>query len=425
MPSTSSTTADGKLARWLVKEGDKIKAGDVVAEIETDKATMEFEAPIAGTLFRILVPEGSEAVKVGAPIGIIATDGDSSEDIESVALPAAAGAKAPAQKAPVVAAGFVAASNSAERAASSHGPQGRIFASPVARVIARQNNLDLRLVEGTGPHQRIVKADVERFLRTSTQGAQLSSLAPAMVETVALASALTPIPMPWQQHQAVANSSMRKIIARRLLQSKQTAPHFYLTSCIDLEQLLAARARLNAKLEASQKLSVNDFFIKASALALRQVPEANAMWTDEAVLKFDDVDISVAVATDGGLITPVIRNADKKGLIAISGEMKELAARARANKLKPEEFQGGGFSVSNLGMYGVEQFAAIINPPQSCILALGASEKRAVVRDNSIVVRTVLTATLSVDHRSVDGAVGARLLAAIKSAIEEPVSMIL
>jgi pyruvate dehydrogenase E2 component (dihydrolipoamide acetyltransferase) len=351
-------------------------------------------------------------VQVGHPIAILAGEGEPQSGFLAFSYPTPPAEAAPKGNGADVADAIAPRGPLPSRVdgESTH----RTFVSPVARAIARQNGVDLRAIEGTGPHKRIVKADVERYLRALVRAA---SPPPTSLPTRQ--------PMPWQSYQATSNSSMRKTIARRLLESKQAIPHFYLTASIEMDRLLASRARLNGRRSAAEKLSVNDFFVKASAFALGQVPEANAMWTDEAVLRFNDVDIAVAVATDGGLFTPIIRNADKKGLEAISAEMKQLAARARANKLNPEEYQGGGFSISNLGMFGVETFSAIINPPQSCILALGAAEKRAVVRDEAVVMRTLLTATLSVDHRSVDGAVGARLLAAIKTAIEEPISMLL
>jgi pyruvate dehydrogenase E2 component (dihydrolipoamide acetyltransferase) len=421
MPSTSTDMTAGKLARWLVNEGDTIAAGDILAEIETDKATIEFEAPAAGVVARILVAAGSEDVEVGRTIAILAVEGESVSAIAESSPPTPI-AVAPAAANGADAAGSTAAVDALPSAVEASSSE-RIFASPVARAIARQNGVDLRTIGGTRPRQRIVKADVERHLRTLQSASRPSPATIAI--SVRPESRSADKPMPWQTYRATPNSSMRQTIARRVLASKQSVPHFYLTASIELDQLLAARGRLNVRPGVTNKLTVNDFFIKASAFALRQVPEANAMWSDDALLRFDDVDVSIAVATDAGLFTPVIRRADQKGLEAISAEMKELAARARANKLKPEEYQGGGFSISNLGMHGVEQFAAIINPPQSCILALGAGNKRTVVRDDAIVVRTLLTATLSVDHRSVDGAVGARLLAAIKAAIEEPISMVL
>jgi pyruvate dehydrogenase E2 component (dihydrolipoamide acetyltransferase) len=418
MPAASAAMTEGKLARWLVKEGQSFAAGDVIAEIETDKAMVEFEAPMTGALVRILVQDGAEAVRVGEPIAIVEGGAESAAELGTEASPARDRPATPVER---PSAPQASADAAAEPIGPTRGAGDRIFVSPVARAIASQRGVDLRAVKGTGPHGRIVKADVESHL----QAAPADALAEPMTPVTASPSAPSWRPMPWQAHRATPHSAMRRSIARRLVESKQAVPHFYLVVSIELDRLLDARARLNAGPAASNKLSINDFFIKAAALALRQVPEANAMWTDDAALQFDDVDISVAVATDGGLIAPVVRGADKKGLESISLEMKELASRARAGRLKPEEFQGGGFSISNLGMYAVEQFAAIINPPQSCILALGAAEKRAVVRDDAVVARTMLTATLSVDHRSVDGAVGARLLSAIKALIEEPVRMIL
>ncbi|QKC98350.1 pyruvate dehydrogenase complex dihydrolipoamide acetyltransferase [Mesorhizobium sp. NZP2298] len=432
MPALAPSMTEGRLARWLVKEGDTINAGDVIAEIETDKATLEFEAPGGGKVLQILVPEGTDGVPVQRPIAILQGEGEAAPS-PLIRLPerepAASALAMPLEHPPAM---------PGEANPDDAGPGARIFASPLARAIARVNDLDLAGVIGSGPRQRILKADVQQLLDRGSRVAPATSPVRApTIDTVPATDGDAPLPvggasassghtpLPWQKHTAVPNNAMRRTIARRLLESKRTVPHFYLTASIDLEELLATRAKLNARPGADYKLSINDFIIKASATALRRVPQANSMWTEEAILQFEDVDISVAVSTDGGLITPVIRDADRKGLVEISNEMKALAATARAGKLKPEEYQGGGFSISNLGMYGVEHFAAIINPPQSCILAVGAGEKRAVVRGDEMAVRTMMTATLSVDHRSVDGARGAQLLAAIKAALEDPLNMIL
>ena len=412
MPALSPTMTEGNLAKWHKKEGDAVESGDVLCEIETDKATMEVEAVDEGVLGKILVPEGSEGVLVNAPIAVILEDGESAADIGDVAAaPAPAPAAAPAAKpAPPPPSQITAP------VATAVGKGSRVFASPLARRIAEQAGLDLSGVAGSGPNGRIVKRDVEGVVSGGVPAiAPTAAAAPAVVEGT---GGYTEVP----------NSTMRKIIASRLLESKQTVPHFYLSVDCQLDQLLSMRAKLNAAApegDGGYKISVNDFVIRATALALRQVPAANATWTDAAIRLFNDVDVSVAVATPNGLITPVVRRADEKGLARISNEIKDLAARGRDGKLMPEEYQGGGFTISNLGMFGVKDFAAIINPPQSCILAVGAGEQRAVVKDGALAVATVMTCTLSVDHRSVDGAIGAQFLAAFKRMIEEPLTMML
>ncbi|MBT4934613.1 MAG: pyruvate dehydrogenase complex dihydrolipoamide acetyltransferase [Rhodospirillaceae bacterium] len=411
MPALSPTMTEGNLAKWHKKEGDTVESGDVLCEIETDKATMEVEAVDEGVLGKVIVPEGTEGVLVNAPIAIILEDGESAADIGDVAA-----APAPA---PVASAEPVAETPTAPVAAPAAAPVAkgsRVFASPLARRIAEQAGLDLGGVTGSGPNGRIVKRDVEGAVSGGVPAiAPTATAAPAVVEGT---GGYTEVP----------NSTMRKIIASRLLESKQTVPHFYLSVDCQLDQLLAMRAKLNAAApegDGGYKISVNDFVIRATALALRQVPAANATWTDAAIRLFNDVDVSVAVATPNGLITPVVRRADEKGLAMISNEIKDLAARGRDGKLMPEEYQGGGFTISNLGMFGVKDFAAIINPPQSCILAVGAGEQRPIVKDGALAVATVMTCTLSVDHRSVDGAVGAQFLAAFKRMIEEPLTMML
>jgi len=413
MPALSPTMTEGTLARWLKHEGDKVAAGDVIAEIETDKATMEVEAVDEGVLGKILVPDGTYGVKVNAPIAILIGEG------ESFSAPAAAPQGAPDPAPPPAA--------TPKPAANGHAPEAtRVFASPLARRMAAQAGIDLAGIKGSGPQGRIVRADIE----------SLAVKPPARVAAEPPTAAPVPAPLPpvmvekiAAPHQRVANSSMRKIIARRLMEAKQTIPHFYLSIDIELDALLKLRSDLNARSAkdgpSSFKLSVNDFIIKASAVALRRVPKVNASYTEDATIIYDDVDISVAVAIPDGLITPIIRRADQKGLAVISGEMKELAAKARAGKLKPEEFQGGGFSISNLGMYGVRDFAAIINPPQGAILAVGAGEQRPVVKAGALAIATVMTCTMSVDHRVVDGALGAEWLAAFKAIIEDPLSLML
>ncbi|MGC8524639.1 MAG: pyruvate dehydrogenase complex dihydrolipoamide acetyltransferase [Acidibrevibacterium sp.] len=421
MPALSPTMTEGTLARWLKKEGDDIRAGDVIAEIETDKATMEVEAVDEGLLGKILVPEGSAGVKVNTPIAILVAEGEN-VPAQADAPPAASGnaketrkdaAPAPAQP----------ASQSAKPPATVSADHGeRIFVSPLARRMALQAGIDLATLSGSGPNGRIVKADIEAALRKPS--AAPSDTAPASAAPAPpRASAIT------APHELVPHSSMRKIIARRLSEAKQQIPHFYLSLDIGLDALLDLRATLNAKAPkegpGAFKLSVNDLIIKAAAIALRRVPRVNASFTEDGIAYYRDVDISVAVAIPDGLITPIIRGADQKGLAAISNEMKALAGRARAGKLKPEEYQGGGFSISNLGMYGISAFSAIINPPQSAILAIGAGEKRAVVRGDAIAIATMMTCTLSVDHRVVDGALGAEWLAAFKAIIDDPLSLML
>ena len=445
MPALSPTMTEGTLARWLKKEGDTVTAGDVIAEIETDKATMEVEAVDEGVLGKILVADGTAGVPVNATIAILVEQGE--------AVPAAGAPAAKAEPAPVApetadsspkpsAAGPSMAASQAPASPAAAAPMAnghdhgeRVFASPLARRIAKDAGLSLQAIRGSGPNGRIVKADVEA---AKASGVSAKAPAAAPVATPAAAPPPAPIAAPAAaprpvviagKHTLVPNTNMRKVIARRLSEAKQTIPHFYVTADIEIDALMKLRAELNAKSlkdgASAFKLSVNDLVIKAAAAALRRVPAANASWTDEGIAMYDDVDISIAVATDGGLITPIIRRADEKGVAKISNEMKDLAARARAGKLKPEEFQGGGFSISNLGMYGVKSFSAIINPPQGGILAVGAGEPRPVVRDGAIVPATVMTCTLSVDHRVIDGAVAAEWMAAFKSIVQDPLSLML
>lgn len=423
MPALSPTMTEGNLATWKKKEGDKVKAGDVIAEIETDKATMEVEAVDEGTIGRIIVQAGTEGVKVNEVIALLLEGGEDKKALDSWKPKAAPKAEAKAEAAPAAAAAPASAPTAAPAApvarmapaapvaaAPRTAPLSadRVAASPLARRIAGQKGIDLTRVIGTGPSGRITKADVERG---------------------AAGSGSQPVRNPIEAVQ-IPNNNMRKVIARRLQESKQVVPHFYLSIDVEIDALLEARAQLNKHAELqgkdgkpAYKLSVNDLVIKASALALRDKPNCNVSWYDDAILQYNNVDISVAVATDGGLITPIIRNADQKSLQVISKEMKDLAARARENKLKPEEFQGGGFSISNLGMFGVKTFQAIINPPQACILAVGAGEQVLKLRDGQGVAVNVMSLTLSVDHRAVDGALGAEYLQALKRYIEQPVLM--
>ena len=421
MPALSPTMEEGTLAKWLVKEGDTVAAGDILAEIETDKATMEFEAVDEGVIGKILVPAGTEGVKVNAPIAVLLEDGESASDIGASAPAAApAATPAPAVAAPVAAA---APAPAAPKAATGE----RIFASPLARRIAAQKGLDLAALAGSGPHGRIVKADVEGA--TAAPKAAAPTAAPAPAAAAAPTGPSTDMVLKTYADRPfteVKLDGMRKTIAARLSEAKQTVPHFYLRRDIELDALMAFRAQLNAGLEArGVKLSVNDFIIKACALALQQVPAANAAWAGDRVLQFEKSDVAVAVAIEGGLFTPVLKDAETKTLSALSTEMKGLAARARTRKLAPHEYQGGSFAISNLGMFGIDNFDAIINPPHAAILAVGAGVKKPVVKaDGSLGVATVMSVTLSVDHRVIDGALGANLLQAIKDNLENPFAML-
>ncbi|WP_424812515.1 pyruvate dehydrogenase complex dihydrolipoamide acetyltransferase [Roseococcus sp. YIM B11640] len=427
MPALSPTMTEGTLARWLKQEGDKVKSGDVIAEIETDKATMEVEAVDEGILGKILVQGGTEGVKVNAVIAVLVEPGEevpAAGAAPAAAKPAEKPAEAPKAEAPKAAAPAAAPAPAPAPAPAAHAASGdRVVASPLAKRMAQQAGLDLGKVAGSGPGGRIVKSDVEAAVKGGTA-------APA-----AAAPAAAPAPRPAAPAQILGattahpNSSMRKVIARRLSESKATIPHFYVAADIEIDALLELRAKLNARSPkdgpGAFKLSVNDLVIKAAAVALKRIPAVNAAWTDDAILRFNDVDISVAVSIPDGLITPIVRNADVKGLAAISNEMKDLGARAKAGKLKPEEFQGGGFSISNMGMYGVSFFSAIINPPQAGILAVGAGQQRAVVKNGQLAVATVMTCQLSVDHRVIDGALAAEWLQEFKAIVEEPLSLML
>lgn len=422
MPALSPTMTEGKLAKWTKKEGDKIKAGDVIAEIETDKATMEVEAVDEGTLGKILVADGTEGVAVNTPIAMLLEDGESAADLGKAAAPKAAPTASAAPAAAPV------AQKAAPAPVAAHADKGsRIFASPLARRLAGEKGIDLSVVSGTGPHGRIVKDDVLNFKGGSAAKAPASSgvsAGGASRSVSAGPNAKQLADLLGMEYTELPNNNIRKVVASRLLESKQTVPHFYLTIDCRIDDLLAARERLNAEAKGAFKLSVNDFVIKASAMALKAYPAANVSWTDDAILQYHSSDISVAVATPNGLITPIVKAAETKGLREISEEVKDLAARARDGKLKPIEFQGGTFSISNLGMYGIKDFAAIINPPQACILAVGAGIQQPVVVNGKLEVGTVMSVTLSVDHRAVDGAVGAEYLQVFKRYIENPVSML-
>ncbi len=448
MPALSPTMEKGNLARWLKKEGERVKAGDVIAEIETDKATMEYEAIDDGTLARILVPAGTVDVPVNQVIAVLAGEG---EDVKAAAAgagkvaggvvkpqgtPATAATAAPAVlQTPAAAATAAPAPPSvirpaaAPRATSDFRADGsnRILSSPLARRLAKEAGIDIARIQGSGPRGRVIARDVE----TAKTGGGLRAPSPAAPVSFAAAPSDDKIRALFApgSYEVIPHDNIRKVIAQRLTVAKQTIPHYYLTVDCDIGKLLAAREEINSAApkfddKPAYKVSVNDFVIKALAIALQKVPNANVTWTESAMLRHKVSDIGVAVAIEGGLITPVVRRAESKSLSAISTEMKDFAARARARKLKPEEYQGGSAAVSNLGMYGIKEFAAVINPPHACILAVGAGEERAVARHGKVEVAMMMTATLSADHRAVDGAVGAELLAAFRSMIENPVMMI-
>ncbi len=439
MPALSPTMEEGNLAKWMVKEGDSVAPGDVIAEIETDKATMEVEAVDEGTVAKIVVPEGTEGVKVNALIAILAEEG---EDAGAAAKAAESGsdlkpepnseskAEKPAkEEAP-------AAKSEAKPAEAKAAPSAdgeRVFASPLARRLAKEAGLDLSAIAGSGPKGRIVKADVEA---AGKDGGAKAATAPSAAPSAPQAMSDDQVMKLFEEgsYELIPHDSMRKTIARRLVEAKSSIPHFYLTLDCEIDALLALRKQLNDAApkvktgdgeKPAYKLSVNDMVIKAHAKALTMVPEANVSWTESAMVKHKHADVGVAVSIPGGLITPIIRRADEKTLSAISNEMKDLAARARSRKLKTEEFQGGNTAVSNLGMFGIKDFAAVINPPHATILAVGAGEQRAVVKDGEVKVATVMSVTLSTDHRAVDGALGAELLAAFKKVIENPLTMLI
>ena len=404
LQALSAGMGEAIVSRWLIEAGDPVAPGDAIAEVETDKATMEIEAEAAGTLGRILVPNGGTA-RTGEVIAILLIEGESNDDVAPVS---AAAVEAPAPE------------TSAAPVPATAGRAGRIKASPLARRIAREAGLSLDGFIGSGPQGRIVRIDVERALQVPPPVADALAT-PSMEPSLApLALGSTHV----GPHEARPHSSMRRTIARRLTESKSTVPHFYLDAECRMEALLDLRAQLNAARPENKRISVNDFILKAAGTAMAQVPEANVIWTEDALLHLTSIDISVAVATDGGLITPVVRNVGARSIGAISDEMKTLATRARDGKLDPAEYRGGSISVSNLGMFGTRKFAAILNPPQSAIIAVGTAEARPVGEDGRIVLATVMSVTLSVDHRAVDGAVAARWLAAFKAAIEAPMTML-
>jgi pyruvate dehydrogenase E2 component (dihydrolipoamide acetyltransferase) len=447
MPALSPTMEEGKLAKWLVKEGQKVRSGDIIAEIETDKATMEVEAVDEGTVGSLLIAEGTDKVKVNTPIAVLLGEGESAGSAKSTAptpKPAAAPAPspspapattAPASKPPAAApAPAPAAASAVKSAANGHAAGERIFASPLARRLAKEAGLDLARIGGTGPHGRIVRRDIEAAAKSGTArpapatGTAVATTAPAAAMAAPMADSKILALYEKGSYEVMPHDGMRRVIAERLTQSKQTIPHFYLSLDCRLDQLLAARERINAAAPKEGprafKLSVNDFVIKALALALQHVPAANATWTAEGMLRHRHSDVGVAVAVEGGLFTPIIRHAELKTLGEISNEMKDLASRARKRRLAPHEYQGGTTSISNLGMYGIKSFDAVINPPHATILAVGAGEKRAVVVGDRIEVANVMSCTLSCDHRVVDGAVGAELMNAFRALIEDPVRML-
>lgn len=411
MPALSPTMAEGNLVNWLKSEGDKVKSGDVLAEIETDKATMEVEAVDEGVLAKILIPAGTDNVKVNDVIALLLEEGEDSSALEG-AMTMAPSSKnvVPETKKEDTQKNIV----SSETLKVENAKEDRIFASPLARRVATHNQIDLKKVEGSGPRGRIIKADVESVIgdnkpeekHTVTSYKAADDLYPAYEETKV--------------------SNMRKVIAQRLTESKQNVPHFYLTVECELDELVRLRQNINKTLPESERISVNDLIIKAISVALKKVPDTNASWVDEGYVRhYKHADISVAVAVEGGLVTPIIRGAELKSILEISRETKELINKARSGKLKPQEFQGGTFSLSNLGMFGIKEFSAVINPPQGCILAVGAGEERPIVRDGKIEIATLMSCTLSVDHRVVDGAVGAKFLKEFKHLIQNPVLILI
>ena len=422
MPALSPTMEEGTLAKWLVKEGDTVSSGDLLAEIETDKATMEFEAVDEGVVGKIMVTEGTEGVKVNAVIAVLLEDGESASDMTKAAAEAPAAAPTTAPVAEAAAPAAVAPTPAPAAPAAKDG--NRVFASPLARRIAADKGVDLTTMTGSGPRGRIVKADVEG---ASAAPAAVSAPAPTTVAMPESASADAVAQMyEDREYTEIPLNGMRKTIAARLTEAKQTVPHFYLRRDINLDALLSFRGELNKQLAARDvKLSINDFIIKACALALQSVPDANAVWAGDRVFNLKPSDVAVAVAIEGGLFTPVLKDAEVKSLSTLSAEMKDLATRAKDRKLAPHEYQGGSFAISNLGMFGIDNFDAVINPPHGAILAVGAGKKKAIVGpDGDLVVATVMSVTLSVDHRVIDGALGALLLNAIVDNLENPMGML-
>ena len=424
MPALSPTMEEGNLAKWMVKEGDSVESGDVLCEIETDKATMEVEAVDEGVIGKIVVGDGTEGVKVNEVIALLLEDGEDTSALEGAAT--AAPAATPAAEAPPAAASATAPAPAAPVAASGD----RVFSSPLARRLAAQDGLDIAIVTGTGPRGRVVKRDVEAAIAAGTGKAAAPAADKPAAPTAAPAQGNTlseddPIFKLLPEYEAVPNSSMRKIIAKRLTESARDIPHFNLQVDVEIDKLMALRKELNTRDGADYKISVNDFLVKATSLALTRVPDCNVAYTDGAILKFKQVDMAIAVSIEGGLITPIIKNAAAKGLATLANEAKDLAGRAREGKLMPEEFQGGTFTISNLGMFGIKGFNSIINPPQGGILSVGAGEQRAVVKDGALAIATVVTLTLAVDHRCIDGSTGAAFIKELKTLIEDPIALML
>ncbi|MFV0432313.1 MAG: pyruvate dehydrogenase complex dihydrolipoamide acetyltransferase [Alphaproteobacteria bacterium] len=428
MPALSPTMEEGTLARWLVKEGDTVNSGDIIAEIETDKATMEVEAVDEGIVAKIIIAEGSQGVKVNSVIAVLAEDGDSDADITALTNSASVTSAAPA--APTAAAAPVASAPKVEAALSSsltNSSSRRLFVSPLAKRIAANAGLDLTNVQGTGPKGRIIKHDVEAALNSGTATHLTKEQAPQIKAEATKTQTVLGLPEDLA-YEDIPNNGMRKTIAARLTESKNEVPHYYVSIDCELDALLNLRKTLNAQSPEGKgafKISVNDMIIKAAALALKEVPAMNVAWGGDFIRRFEQADIAVAVATEGGLITPIVKNAGGKGLSSISNEMKDLAGRAKEGKLAPSEYQGATFTISNLGMFGVKDFTAIVNPPAAGILAIGAGEQRPIVKDGAIAIANVMTVTLSADHRSTDGAVGALFVKAFKKYIENPLSMML
>ncbi len=406
MPSLSPTMTEGNLVKWHVAEGDKVEAGDLLAEIETDKATMEVEAVDEGTIGKILIAEGTQDVKVNSAIALLLEDGEDASALEGYSPKGGSTESAPAEEPKKT----EETSAQEPKAEQSQNSGERVFASPLAKRIASDKGVDLNSVNGSGPHGRIVKRDVEEL-----SGGKTATAVPTIQQPTSSGPEFEDLPL----------SNMRKVIAKRLLESKQTVPHFYLTIDCQLDELMAVRKKLNEGLAGlGKKVTVNDFVIKAVAMALRDTPDANASWMGDSIRRYKHSDVSVAVAIEDGLVTPIIKKAELKSIVAVSDEMKSLAVKAKEGKLKPEEFQGGSFSISNLGMFGIKQFNAIINPPQACIMAVGAGEKRPVIIDGQVTAKTIVSITLSSDHRVVDGKVGAEFLAAFKKYMENPVLLL-
>lgn len=425
MPALSPTMTEGNLASWNVSEGDSIAAGDVICEIETDKATMEVEAVDEGTIGKIIVSGGTEAVAVNSVIALLLEEGEEPSALDGFTPSAGSSPAAGAKEVPAEVAAPAPVANTTAAPIAPAVSGDRVFASPLAKRIATDKGLDLSAIAGSGPRGRVVKRDVEAMSPGAQPGAKPSATASAPAVAAPAITLDDPIFANMPEFEALPNSNMRKIIAKRLTASARDIPHFNLTVDVEIDNLLGMRKQLNSQENADYKISVNDFVVKAAALALTRVPACNVAYTDDAILQFKKVDMAIAVAIDGGLITPIVKDAASKGLATLSNEVKELAGKARDGKLAPEEFQGGTFTISNLGMFGVKGFNSIINPPQGGILSVGAGEQRPVVKDGELAIATVMTLTLAVDHRCIDGATGAAFIKELKSVIENPISLML